>query len=91
MHENEKQSTLEPFCQGVNELLVTGEKLVTSLDGKPDSLDGWKDLKARFSSFQMRGKDMQGRMFVDVESLTDIMPMVMRVTIALLLSIGFLA
>ena len=57
MQENEKQSTLEPFCQGVNELLVTGEKLVTSLGGKPDSLDGWKDLKARFSSFQMRGKD----------------------------------
>jgi hypothetical protein len=39
----------------------------------------------------MRRKEMQGRMFVDVESLTDIMPMVMRVTIVLLLSIGFLA
>ncbi len=59
MQENEKQSMLEPFCQGVNELLVTGEKLVTSLSlgGSPDSLDGWKDLKARFSAFQMRGKD----------------------------------
>lgn len=57
MQENEKQSTLEPFCQGVNELLITGEKLVTSLGGKPDSLEGWKDLKARFSAFQMRGKD----------------------------------
>jgi hypothetical protein len=39
----------------------------------------------------MRRKEMQGRMFVDVESLTDIMSMVMRVTIVLLLSIGFLA
>ena len=55
MQENEKQSTLEPFCQGVNELLVTGEKLVTSLGGNPDLLPGWKALKARFSSFQMRG------------------------------------
>ena len=55
MQENEKQSTLEPFCQGVNELLVTGEKLVTSLGGQPDLLPGWKALKARFSSFQMRG------------------------------------
>lgn len=57
MQENEKQSTLEPFCQGVNELLVTGEKLVASLGDNPDSLDGWKALKARYSSFQMRGID----------------------------------
>lgn len=57
MQENEKQSTLEPFCQGVNELLLTGEKLITSLGDNPDSLDGWKALKARFSSFQMRGVD----------------------------------
>ena len=57
MQENEKQSTLEPFCQGVNELLVTGEKLITSLGGCPDLLPGWKALKARFSSFQMRGSD----------------------------------
>ena len=57
MQENEKQSTLEPFCQGVNELLVTGEKLITSLGGNPDLLPGWKALKARYSSFQMRGID----------------------------------
>ena len=57
MQENEKQSTLEPFCQGVNELLVTGEKLVTSLGGNPDSLDGWKALKAKYSPFQTLGKD----------------------------------
>jgi len=57
MQENEKQSTLEPFCQGVNELLVTGEKLVTSLGRQPDSLPGWKALKARYASFQMRGVD----------------------------------
>jgi ABC-type iron transport system FetAB ATPase subunit len=57
MQENEKQSTLEPFCQGVNELLVTGEKLVTSLGSNPDLLDGWKALKARYSSFQIPGCD----------------------------------
>lgn len=57
MQENEKQSTLELFCQGVNELLVTGEKLITSLGDNPDSLDGWKGLKARYFSFQMRGAD----------------------------------
>ena len=34
---------------------------------------------------------MQSRMLMDVKPLTDIMPMVMRVTIVLLLSSGFLA
>lgn len=57
MQENEKQATLEPFCLAVNELLVTGEKLVTSLGGHTDLLSGWKALKTRYSSFQMRGKD----------------------------------
>lgn len=57
MQENEKQATLEPFCLAVNELLVTGEKLVTSLGWHTDLLSGWKALKTRYSSFQMRGKD----------------------------------
>lgn len=57
MQENQQQSTLELFCQNVQELLNTGQKLVSSLGGEPDLLPGWKALKARYSAFQMRGVD----------------------------------
>ena len=57
MQENEKQSTLEPFCLGVNDLLMMGEKVIALLGRNPDEIEGWKALRARYTAFQMRGEN----------------------------------
>jgi len=59
MQENEKLSTLPLFCLGVNDLLVMGEKVIAPLEGSPDllkALNALKTLKAKYSSFENRGK-----------------------------------